>query len=108
MIHSEVLAAKQISSCLNIVLRILVNVINYLNMKALKATLFSALCKDMDVERFALLFYCKACGKVIQKLCQKKIFKLEIGKNRRGWKLGMADVRRLKLEKCFNRIDNLC
>ncbi|GFY19400.1 zinc finger BED domain-containing protein 5 [Trichonephila clavipes] len=71
-IHREVLASKEISRGLNIVLMTVVTVVNYITMRPLKSRIFSGLCKDMGAVHSSLLFYCEARrlsrGKFLQRV----------------------------------------
>ncbi|GFT22416.1 SCAN domain-containing protein 3 [Trichonephila clavipes] len=60
IIHREVLASKEMSPGLNIVLMTVVTVVNYIKMTPLKSRIFSGLCKDMGGVHSSLLFYCEA------------------------------------------------
>ena len=57
MIHREALAAKQMSLDLDIVLRDIVKIINYIKNNALNSRLFSNLCKEQDSNYTNLLMH---------------------------------------------------
>lgn len=58
IIHREALASKQLSPTLNQVLECVVNVVNFIKTRPLKARFFRKLCEDMGSEHTSLLFYC--------------------------------------------------
>lgn len=60
IIHREVLASKSMSSELNQVLERVIDVINYIKTRPLKARIFKKLCMDMGAEHTALLYYCSS------------------------------------------------
>lgn len=58
IIHKEALASKYISPPLNIVLERVVNIVNYIKTRPLKARFFKRMCEDMGGEYTSLLYYC--------------------------------------------------
>ncbi|XP_062250231.1 zinc finger BED domain-containing protein 5-like [Platichthys flesus] len=72
VIHREALASKQLSPELNNVLADVVNVVNFIKTRPLKARLFSALCEEMGAQHSAVLFHSEARwlsrGKVLSRV----------------------------------------
>ncbi|KAL4153497.1 hypothetical protein QTP88_001330 [Uroleucon formosanum] len=60
IIHREALAAKYLSPALNQVLECIVNVVNFIKTRPLKARFFKKLCDDMGAEHSSLLYYSNA------------------------------------------------
>ncbi|XP_060846219.1 zinc finger BED domain-containing protein 5-like [Rhopalosiphum padi] len=60
IIHREALAAKYLSPALNQVLECVVNVVNFIKTRPLKARFFKKLCDDMGAEHSSLLYYSNA------------------------------------------------
>ncbi|XP_075454497.1 protein FAM200A-like [Ascaphus truei] len=58
IIHREELASKYLSPPLNMVLERVVNVVNFIKTRPLKARFFKKLCEDMGAEYTSLLYYC--------------------------------------------------
>ncbi|XP_067131393.1 zinc finger BED domain-containing protein 5-like [Centruroides vittatus] len=58
IIHREALASKYMSPPLNIVLERVVNIVNYIKIRPLKARFFKKMCEDMGAEYTSLLYYC--------------------------------------------------
>ena len=57
VIHREALASKYLSPTLNQVLEYVVNVVNFIKTRPLKARFFKKLCEDMGSEHTSLLYY---------------------------------------------------
>ncbi|GJQ85848.1 hypothetical protein Trydic_g15311 [Trypoxylus dichotomus] len=60
IIHREALAAQPMSSQLNLVLKRVVDVINYIKTRQLKARFFKRLCMNIKAGHKALLYYCSS------------------------------------------------
>ena len=60
VIHRQALASKQLSPELNKVLADVVNVLNFMKTRPLRAQLFSALCEEMGAQHSAVLFHSEA------------------------------------------------
>jgi hypothetical protein len=71
MIHRFALATKTLPKPLQEVLDSLVAVVNFIKSTALNIRLFKELCKDMNSEHEALLFYTAVRG------CQKEMLLVE-------------------------------
>ncbi|XP_075455233.1 protein FAM200A-like [Ascaphus truei] len=70
IIHREALASKYLSPPLNMVLERVVNVVNFINIRPLKATFFKKLCEDMGAEYTYLLYYCLSRGNFLSRTFQ--------------------------------------
>ena len=57
MIHKTALVSKTVSKRLHEHMSVVIKVVNYVNSSALNTRLFSKLCKDMDANHTALLYY---------------------------------------------------
>ncbi|XP_049322931.1 zinc finger BED domain-containing protein 5-like [Astyanax mexicanus] len=72
IIHREALASRQLSPELNEVLTAVVDVVNFIKTRPLKARLFSALCEEMGADHTAVLFHSEARwlsrGKVLSRV----------------------------------------
>lgn len=60
IIHREVLASKHLSPVLNLVMECVINVVNFIKTRPLKARFFKKLCDDMGAEHSSLLYYCSS------------------------------------------------
>ncbi len=60
IIHREVLASKSLSLPLNLVLECVINVVNYIKTRPLKARFFKNLCEDLGAEHTSLIYYCSS------------------------------------------------
>jgi hypothetical protein len=71
IIHREALVAKYLSPALNQVLECVVNVVNFIKTRPLKAKFFKKLCDDKGAEHSSLLYYSSArwlsCGNVLSR-----------------------------------------
>ena len=55
--HREALALQQLSADLNEVLEIVVEIVNFIKIRPLKARLFQSLCNELGAQHNNLLFY---------------------------------------------------
>ncbi|KAE8296899.1 Zinc finger MYM-type protein 6 [Larimichthys crocea] len=72
VIHREALASKHLSPELNEVLTAVVDVVNFIKTRPLKARLFTAVCEEMGADHTAVLFHSEARwlsrGKVLSRI----------------------------------------
>ena len=75
IIHREALASKELRVELNEVLQFVIESVNYIKTRPVKARFFSMLCDEMGADHITLLFYCESRwlsrGKVLT-----RVFKL--------------------------------